>query len=67
MMSATTATVAPEYGTLDDFKALLYELHARGMRLILDLVLNHSSDQHPWFIESKFEPRQSQSRLVCLA
>ncbi|HEY6072210.1 MAG TPA: alpha-glucosidase, partial [Anaerolineales bacterium] len=44
--------VAPEYGTLDDFKTLLLEIHERGMRLILDLVLNHTSDQHPWFIES---------------
>ncbi|HKJ26919.1 MAG TPA: alpha-amylase family glycosyl hydrolase, partial [Anaerolineales bacterium] len=45
--------VAPEYGTLDDFKQFLNGLHQRGMRLVLDLVLNHSSDQHPWFLESK--------------
>jgi alpha-glucosidase len=45
--------VEPEYGSLADFKALLDEIHRRGMRLILDLVLNHTSDQHPWFIESK--------------
>ncbi len=45
--------VAPEYGTLDEFKTFLNETHARGMRLILDLVLNHTSDEHPWFIESK--------------
>lgn len=45
--------VAPEYGTLEDFKAFLDGLHARGMRLILDLVLNHTSDQHAWFMESK--------------
>ena len=45
--------VAPEYGTLDDFKTLLNESHKRGLRVILDLVLNHTSDQHPWFIESK--------------
>ncbi|GAB4531095.1 MAG: alpha-amylase family glycosyl hydrolase [Anaerolineales bacterium] len=45
--------VAPEYGTLDDFRAFLEALHARGMKLILDLVLNHTSDQHPWFLESK--------------
>ena len=45
--------VAPEYGTLEDFKAFLAGAHARGIRVILDLVLNHTSDQHPWFIESR--------------
>ena len=45
--------VAPEYGTLDDFKQFLAGAHARGIRVILDLVLNHTSDQHPWFIESR--------------
>jgi alpha-glucosidase len=45
--------VAPEYGDLEDFKRLLAEMHARGMRLILDLVLNHTSDQHAWFKESR--------------
>ncbi len=37
------------YGSLDDFKELLDDAHARGMRVITDLVLNHTSDQHPWF------------------
>jgi len=45
--------VAPEYGTLEDFKTFLSEAHAREMRVILDLVLNHTSDEHPWFLESK--------------
>ncbi|HVN54643.1 MAG TPA: alpha-glucosidase [Anaerolineaceae bacterium] len=45
--------VAPEYGTMDDFRRLLEELHRWDMRLILDLVLNHTSDQHPWFLESR--------------
>jgi alpha-glucosidase len=45
--------VAPEYGTLEDFTTFLREAHARGMRVILDLVLNHTSDQHPWFLESR--------------
>ncbi len=45
--------VAPEYGTLEDFKAFLAGAHARGLRVILDLVLNHTSDQHAWFLESK--------------
>lgn len=45
--------VAPEYGTLDDFRAFLAGAHSRGIRVILDLVLNHTSDQHPWFLEAK--------------
>jgi len=45
--------VAPEYGTLAEFKLLLDEVHQRGLRLILDLVLNHTSDQHRWFQESR--------------
>ena len=42
-------SVMPEYGTLEDLKALLDAAHARGLRVITDLVLNHTSDQHPWF------------------
>ncbi|WP_345969576.1 alpha-glucosidase [Sulfurimonas sp. HSL1-6] len=45
--------VEPAYGTMADFDHLLEAIHARGMRLILDLVLNHTSDQHPWFLESR--------------
>ncbi len=45
--------VAPEYGTLGDFKRFLDGAHQRGMRVILDLVLNHTSEQHPWFIQSR--------------
>ena len=45
--------VAPEYGTLDDFKHFLAESHRRNIRVILDLVLNHTSDEHAWFLESK--------------
>ena len=46
-------SVAPEYGTMEKFQLFLDGLHLRGMRLILDLVLNHTSDQHPWFVESR--------------
>ncbi len=46
-------SVAPEYGTMRDFKDFLKEAHRRDMRVILDLVLNHTSDAHPWFIESR--------------
>lgn len=45
--------VAPEYGTLDDFKRFLDGAHQRGIRVILDLVLNHTSHLHQWFIESR--------------
>jgi maltose alpha-D-glucosyltransferase / alpha-amylase len=41
--------IDPVFGTIDDFKRLLDESHKRGMRVITDLVLNHTSDQHPWF------------------
>ncbi len=41
--------VHPDYGTLDDFKRFLKEAHARGMRVITELVINHTSDQHGWF------------------
>ncbi|PJB67195.1 MAG: glucohydrolase [Anaerolineae bacterium CG_4_9_14_3_um_filter_57_17] len=45
--------VAPEYGDLSACKRFLREAHARSLRVILDLVLNHTSDEHPWFLESK--------------
>ncbi|PAE41369.1 glycoside hydrolase family 13 protein [Bacillus sp. 7884-1] len=42
-----------EFGTMADFDQLLHETHQRGMKLILDLVINHTSDEHQWFIESR--------------
>ncbi|MGW7952213.1 glycoside hydrolase family 13 protein [Staphylococcus xylosus] len=45
--------IMDEFGTMDDFNLLLESVHQRGMKLILDLVVNHTSDEHPWFIESK--------------
>lgn len=45
--------VHPIFGSLGDFDALLDETHRRGMKLVLDFVPNHTSDQHPWFIESR--------------
>src|SRR5689334_23702574 len=46
-------SVHPSYGTLDDFKKFLTGAHERGIRVIIELVLNHTSDQHPWFQESR--------------
>jgi maltose alpha-D-glucosyltransferase/alpha-amylase len=48
--------VLPEFGTVEDFVTLLDEAHRRGIRVITDLVLNHTSDQHPWFQESRRDP-----------
>jgi|ERR1035437_5559537 maltose alpha-D-glucosyltransferase/alpha-amylase len=46
-------SVLPEYGTVEDMQEVIVEAHARGMKIIMDLVVNHTSDQHPWFLESK--------------
>jgi oligo-1,6-glucosidase len=45
--------IDPLFGTLADLDELIAELHARGMRLVMDLVVNHTSDEHPWFVESR--------------
>jgi oligo-1,6-glucosidase len=45
--------VDPSFGTLADLDELIAALHARGMRLLMDLVVNHTSDEHPWFVESR--------------
>jgi len=46
-------SVHPSYGTLDDFKKFLSDAHDRGIRVVIELVANHTSDQHPWFQESR--------------
>ena len=45
--------IMADFGTMDDFDTLLAEVHSRGMRLVLDLVVNHTSDEHPWFVEAR--------------
>lgn len=48
--------IMAEFGTMEDFDALLAEAHANGMKLIMDLVVNHTSDEHPWFQSSLHDP-----------
>ncbi len=48
--------IHPSYGNLDDFKELLDSAHERGLHVIMDLVLNHTSDQHPWFRAARANP-----------
>jgi maltose alpha-D-glucosyltransferase / alpha-amylase len=49
-------TIHPDYGTVDDFKSFVDAAHQRGMRVIADLVMNHTSIDHPWFQESRASP-----------
>ncbi len=54
--------VHPDYGTLADFRAFVREAHARGLKLITELVINHTSDQHPWFQAARRAPPGSPER-----
>ncbi len=54
--------VHPSYGTLDDFRAFVAEAHRRGLRVITELVVNHTSDQHPWFQAARQAPKGSPER-----
>ncbi|WPB58432.1 maltose alpha-D-glucosyltransferase [Xylophilus sp. GOD-11R] len=54
--------VNPQYGTLDDFREMLDAAHARGLRVITELVINHTSDQHPWFKAARQAPPGSPER-----
>ena len=59
---AAYTDVHPSYGTLDDFRALLRAAHERGLRVVIELVLNHTSDQHPWFQRARSAPAGSPER-----
>ena len=59
---ADYTTVNPDYGTLDHFKEFLDAAHSRGLRVITELVVNHTSDQHPWFQRARRAPPGSPER-----
>ena len=48
--------IAPQYGSIADFTELVSQAHERGMRVVVDLVMNHTSDAHPWFQASRADP-----------
>ncbi len=59
---ADYASVHPSYGTIDDFKAFVQAAHQRGIRVLIELVVNHTSDQHPWFLRARSAPAGSPER-----
>lgn len=54
--------IHPAYGTLEDFRQFVEQAHARGLRVITELVVNHTSDQHPWFQRARLAPKGSPER-----
>ena len=59
---ADYVSVHPSYGTLDDFRAFLKAAHERGLQVMIELVINHTSDQHPWFQTARSSPPGSPER-----
>jgi maltose alpha-D-glucosyltransferase/alpha-amylase len=59
---ADYTSINPEYGTIQDFKVFLKEAHERGIKVVTELVLNHTSDQHPWFQRARRAPAGSELR-----
>jgi maltose alpha-D-glucosyltransferase/alpha-amylase len=61
--------IHPDYGTVDDLRRLVDGAHRRGLRVIADMIPNHTSDQHPWFLASRdpAHPEHEKPRLVCLS
>ncbi|XWK70762.1 alpha-amylase family glycosyl hydrolase [Tunturiibacter gelidiferens] len=60
---ANYVDVNPSYGTLNDFKQFLDAAHLRGMQVMIELVINHTSDQHPWFKAARLAPKGSPSAI----
>ncbi|WP_417851939.1 maltose alpha-D-glucosyltransferase [Tianweitania sediminis] len=59
---ADYTSINPSYGTMTDFRGFVDEAHRRGLRVITELVINHTSDQHPWFQEARHSPAGSPAR-----
>jgi maltose alpha-D-glucosyltransferase/alpha-amylase len=59
---ADYVSVNPAYGSLDDFRQFLAEAHARNLQVMIELVINHTSDQHPWFQRARLAPKGSPDR-----
>ncbi|MFB9914480.1 maltose alpha-D-glucosyltransferase [Rhizobium paknamense] len=59
---ADYGNVSPDYGTMEDFRAFVAAAHERGIRVIIELVINHTSDQHPWFQRARHAPPGSPER-----
>ncbi len=59
---ANYTSVHPTYGSLEDFKEFLDAAHARGLKVVTELVINHTSDQHPWFQRARLAPKGSPER-----
>ena len=58
-------SVLPEFGDLADFVEFVDHAHQRGMRVVIDFVMNHTSDQHPWFQASRSDPRGPTGTSTC--
>ena len=56
---ASYEEINPTYGTIDDFRAFMEAAHERHIRVITELVINHTSDQHPWFQRARKSPKPS--------
>jgi len=59
---ADYTSVNPSYGTLEDFRQFLSEAHSRNMQVMIEMVINHTSDQHPWFRRARLAPKGSPER-----
>lgn len=59
---ADYGNVSPDYGTMEDFRAFVEAAHERGLKVIMELVINHTSDQHPWFQRARQSPPGSPER-----